>query len=82
MTRVKTRTQYHTAEMRRALAFIRQHVAEYGYMPTVRELQAGLGLSSTSLVKRRLDALEAQGYLYRTAGRARAMVLTTKGEAA
>lgn len=79
---VPHRDHYWRGETAKALQFIRQHVAEYGYAPSVRELQAGLGLSSTSLVKRRLDALEAGGYLYRTAGRARAMVLTEKGAAA
>ncbi|MCS7051781.1 MAG: transcriptional repressor LexA [Thermomicrobium sp.] len=40
------------------LAFIRSFIDEHGYPPTVREIQAGLGISSTSVVDYNLNVLE------------------------
>lgn len=47
------------------LACIRESVAQRGYPPTVREIGATVGLSSTSAVKYQLDVLTAAGYIVR-----------------
>lgn len=47
------------------LACIRESVEQRGYPPTVREIGATVGLSSTSAVKHQLDALAAAGYIVR-----------------
>lgn len=60
-----------------ALAWIKEQVEQQGRFPTVRKLQAALGLSSTSLAAAILDRLEAQGAIERD-GRYRRLV-GTKG---
>lgn len=45
------------------LDFIRRFVAERGYPPSVRDIQEGVGISSTSVVKYNLNKLEKQGYI-------------------
>ncbi|WP_462334679.1 LexA family protein, partial [Varibaculum cambriense] len=42
-----------------------------GYPPSVREIAAAVGLSSSSTVKHHLDNLVSQGFLVRAAGRSR-----------
>ena len=49
----------------RMLAFIEEFIDEHGYPPTVRDIQYGCGLSSTSVVKYNLDRLSEGGYLTR-----------------
>lgn len=44
-----------------------------GYPPSVREIAAAVGLSSSSTVKHHLDNLVSQGFLVRAAGRSRAL---------
>lgn len=48
-----------------ALTWIKGQVEQQGRFPTVRELQAALGLSSTSIAAAILDRLEAQGAIQR-----------------
>jgi repressor LexA len=45
------------------LEFIGQYTAANGYPPTLREIGAKFGISSTFGVKRHLDALEKKGFL-------------------
>src|SRR3972149_6932491 len=47
------------------LSFLKERLQERGYPPTVREIMDGLGLSSTSIVKKYLDVLERKGYIKR-----------------
>lgn len=47
------------------LEFIRTFVDERGYPPTVREIQAGLGISSTSVVDYNLNVLEYLRFIRR-----------------
>jgi repressor LexA len=47
-----------TKRQQEILEFIRHFVDERGYPPTVREIQAGLGISSTSVVDYNLNVLE------------------------
>jgi len=49
------------------LEFVNQFVQENGYAPSVREIGAAVGLSSTASVSYHLQQLQAQGLL-RTAG--------------
>lgn len=46
--------------------FIEQFLTKNGWPPTVREIGAAVGLSSTSAVKARLDQLAANGRLIST----------------
>ena len=50
---------------RRILEFLRQFLDERGYPPTIRDIQAGLGISSTSVVDHHLRVLERDGYIRR-----------------
>ena len=47
----------------RILDFIRDHVREHGYPPSVREIGAAVDLRSSSTVHGHLARLEAKGYL-------------------
>jgi repressor LexA len=49
----------------RILAFIRKYVDEHSRPPTIREIQAAVGASSTSVVDYNLRKLEQLGYLRR-----------------
>lgn len=42
-------------------AYINEHLSDFGYPPTVREICAELGIRSTSTVHRYLKELEAEG---------------------
>ena len=57
------------------LAFLRHFKADHRYSPSVREIVAGCGLSSTSVASAHLEQLEAQGLISREPGRARTVVL-------
>lgn len=48
-------------------------IRDRGYPPSVREIAAAVGLSSSSTVKHHLDNLVSQGFLLRAAGRSRAL---------
>ncbi|MCL4371228.1 MAG: transcriptional repressor LexA [Chloroflexi bacterium] len=50
---------------RSVLKFVRQHVDEKGFPPSVREIGRAVGISSTSVVDFHLRALEAAGYIRR-----------------
>jgi len=54
-----------TQTERRVLPFVREFIAQLGYAPTCREIMAGCGISSTSVVRYALLGLERQGYLRR-----------------
>ena len=47
------------------LEFIRQFIEEHDYPPTIREIGAAVGISSTSVVNYNLDQLEQKGYIIR-----------------
>ena len=54
-----------TRTERRVLPFVREFIAQRGYAPSCREIMAGCGISSTSVVRYALLGLERQGYLRR-----------------
>ena len=58
------------------LKCIYDSVADNGYPPTVREIGAQVGLSSTSTVHGHLARLEKAGYIQRDASKTRAIELT------
>lgn len=58
------------------LQFIYQHMANHGFVPSIREICRAVEISSTSVVNYNLERLTAQGYLLRTPGKARAFALT------
>ncbi len=57
------------------LDFIRSFVEEHSYPPTVRDIQYGLNISSTSVVDHHLRALEREGQLRRDCRVSRGMEL-------
>lgn len=62
-----------TEKQRRVLEFIEQFTKEQGYPPSVREIGAAVGLTSTATVHGYLERLEKKGYLDRAALKTRAM---------
>ena len=48
---------------RRVLPFVREFISRLGYAPSTREIMAGCGISSTSVVRNTLRRLEQKGYL-------------------
>lgn len=50
------------------LDFIVEEIQEKGYPPTLREISAQFGISSTQGVRRHIDALEKKGYIVRESG--------------
>ena len=62
-----------TPRRRRVLDFIASAIEDQGYPPTVREIGAAVGLSSSSSVHFHLRALEEAGYLHRDGSLTRAL---------
>lgn len=59
----------------RILAFLGDFLAEHDYPPSIRDIQAGCGISSTSVVDYNLKALEVQGRIRRDREISRGIVL-------
>lgn len=59
----------------RILAFLRTYMTEHDYPPTIRDIQAGCGISSTSVVDYNLKALETLGLIRRDREISRGIVL-------
>ncbi|MBT3942175.1 MAG: repressor LexA, partial [Chloroflexi bacterium] len=57
------------------LGFIEEFMADYGYPPTVRDIQSGCEISSTSVVDYNLKALIQKGYINRDAEVSRGLQL-------
>lgn len=60
------------------LRFIHKHLINYGYAPSVREIQAACGISSTSVVAYNLQALQDMGLIAVGDNKARSIVLLEK----
>ncbi len=54
-----------SVKRRQIVDFILQFMEERGYPPTVRDIQSGCGISSTSVVDYHLKVLEKEGHLRR-----------------
>ena len=61
------------------LRFIRQFIDEHDYPPSIRQIQDGCGVSSTSVVDYNLKKLEGDGYIRRDREVSRAIELLERG---
>lgn len=64
-----------TAVEQRLLHYLLDHLASYGYQPSLREIARHFRIPSTRTVSDLLKALETKGYVRRAAGRSRGAVL-------
>jgi len=71
-----------TPRQKDVLTFIGEHIAEQGYSPSIREVAARFGYSSTRTAADLIDALHAKGHITRTRGVARSIQLTNRDTAA
>lgn len=62
-----------TPRQQRVLAHIKDSIEKRGYPPSMREIGASVGLTSTSSVAHQLRVLEEKGYLKRDPNRPRAL---------
>ena len=62
-----------TPRQRKVLMFLRDEIEKRGYPPSMREIGAAVGLTSTSSVAHQLRALEGLGYVKRDPNRPRAL---------
>jgi repressor LexA len=67
-----------SAKQQGILDFIHRFLADNGYPPTVRDIQNGCGISSTSVVDYHLKILAKDGYLRRHPEVSRGMELSTR----
>jgi repressor LexA len=63
---------------RRIISFIDRFFADKGYPPSIRDIQAGCKISSTSVVDYNLNILENRGYLERHADVSRGIKLLNR----
>ncbi len=61
------------------LRFIRHFIEEHDYPPSIRQIQEGCGISSTSVVDYNLKKLENEGYIRRDREVSRAIELLERG---
>ncbi len=66
---------------RNILEFLNEYVEENGYPPSIREIGAATGTSSTSVVSYNLKRLEERGYLSRDRQVSRGLKLTSTARA-
>ena len=59
------------------ISFIQNYYTEYGISPTVREIQSGCNITSTSVVDYNLKALKNKGYLDKRPDISRAIKLNS-----
>lgn len=62
----------------KALSYIREQIVNRGRPPTLREIGAEIGISSTNGVRYLLDSLERRGYLQRSPMLSRGIELTAR----
>ena len=60
------------------VGFIDRFLDDRGYPPTIRDIQAGCGISSTSVVDYNLNILEREGYIRRHAEVSRGIEMLTR----
>ena len=71
----RTRSKKLSDRQKRILKFIAAFIDEHHYPPTVRDIQAGCEVSSTSVVDYNLRILQREGHLKRTAEVSRSIEL-------
>lgn len=67
-----------TSKQQTIFDFIKNKVNEIGIVPSIREICAGVNLSSTSTVKFHLDNIEKKGYIKRQTGKNRTIEIIDK----
>ena len=65
-----------TSRQSEILSVIQSSMSEHGYAPSMREIGAAVGLTSTASVKYQLEILEAKGFIRRDESKGRALELT------
>ncbi len=65
-------------KQRRIIGYINRFVSDRGYPPSIRDIQAGCGISSTSVVDYNLNILESKGHIRRHAEVSRGIKLLIK----
>ena len=70
-----------SARQQHIVDFIHRFLVDSGYPPTIRDIQAGCGISSTSVVDYNLNILEEMGYIRRHAEVSRGIELLTRSRA-
>ena len=69
-----------TKKQKEVLDFIKKYVASHGYPPAIREIGAGLGLSSPATVFSHLKKLEDQGLIRKTNSKFRTIEILCDNE--
>lgn len=64
-----------TDRQNEVLLFIRHFIEEKRYPPSIREIMAGLSMSSTNGTRKHLQVLESKGHINLTPGIARGISL-------
>jgi len=65
-------------KQRRIIKFIERFLSDKGYPPTIRDIQAGCDISSTSVVDYNLNILKSRGHIERDADVSRGITLPTR----
>jgi repressor LexA len=68
-----------SSKQERILSFLRHFLEEKDYPPTIRDIAAGCGISSTSVVDYNLSILEREGYIRRDRDISRGIELVGRG---
>jgi repressor LexA len=71
-----------TKRQKEMLDYLRGHIEEHGYAPTLDEIGRHFELASLATVHKHLQNLERKGLIRRLANRSRALELTSPGAAA
>ncbi|MCK4273898.1 MAG: repressor LexA [Dehalococcoidales bacterium] len=65
-------------KQRRIVKFIERFLSDKGYPPSIRDIQAGCDISSTSVVDYNLNILKSRGHIERDADVSRGITLLTR----
>ncbi len=65
-------------KQRRIIKFIERFLSDNGYPPSIRDIQAGCNISSTSVVDYNLNILKSRGHIRRHADVSRGITLLTR----
>ena len=69
-----------TTQQAKVLDFIKKYMSEHGYPPAVREICAGMGLSSPATVHTHLKELERKGFIKKQNSKFRTIELCVNNE--
>ena len=69
-----------TKKQKEVLTFIKKYIVQYGFPPSVREICAGLGLSSPATVHTHLKQLELKGAISKTKSKFRTIEVNGENE--